>query len=604
MWHEKLLDENVRMKLRYGLVNLLAVLLWASCSMALALEYRVEIIAPPAIKKLLEQNLDLVRWRGNERLDEAQWWQVYQALPEQVGALVATEGYFSPKVSATLDQTGREWLVRLELEPGQAAQVGKVALQLPGFASEEQALLRADWPLREGMVFRQDEWETAKRRLLRQASKRRYPLAQLSQSRADVDLETGRVDLTVTLQSGPQVEFGAVRIEGLQRYPASVIHNLNRIRPGQVVDEAALLEFQARLQDTRYFKSVAVSADLPADSQTPVAVNGGVVKAELANGDATKADAPNAAAGPGLLRVPVLVSVLEQQRKKIDLGLGYSTNTGNRLQAAFHDLNASKLYPGLQFSSALVLETRKQNVHADWALPAASNGDNDSVSSAWERIDLNGEVTRTLILAAKRSWGNSAINRSLILEFQNERKTVNGVEGGVASRKSSSNSLPLSFHFTRRQFDNVLFPTRGNALHVQIGGTPLRLVSDEPFFRTSLKYLQYWPLTSHANLVTRVELGGLFSRHKSGIPNSYLFRAGGDQSVRGYGLAQLGEVDGAAIVGARYLAAASAEYQHWLSGRQWGGALFYDAGNARDTLKDLRLKAGYGAGLRWRSPVG
>jgi translocation and assembly module TamA len=82
-----------------------------------------------------------------------------------------------------------------------------------------------------------------------------------------------------------------------------------------------------------------------------------------------------------------------------------------------------------------------------------------------------------------------------------------------------------------------------------------------------------------------------------------LFRAGGDQSVRGYAFQSLGIPLGDATVGARYLATASAEYD-WYFKPPYGVAFFVDAGNAADTVKDLKPKYGYGVGGRWRSPVG
>ena len=87
------------------------------------------------------------------------------------------------------------------------------------------------------------------------------------------------------------------------------------------------------------------------------------------------------------------------------------------------------------------------------------------------------------------------------------------------------------------------------------------------------------------------------------MPSVYLFRAGGDQSVRGYGFQELGVAAGNAIVGGRYLASASAEYQYWFT-PSWGAATFYDAGNAADSLQDLHPKSGYGFGARYNSPVG
>jgi len=113
----------------------------------------------------------------------------------------------------------------------------------------------------------------------------------------------------------------------------------------------------------------------------------------------------------------------------------------------------------------------------------------------------------------------------------------------------------------------------------------------------------YLPLGVSTNAIFRAELGALTSRDKNGVPAVYLFRAGGDQSVRGYGYQELGVAQDGAITGGRYLATASAEYQYWFK-PQYGAAVFYDAGNAGDTISALHPKSGYGVGARWKSPVG
>jgi translocation and assembly module TamA len=87
------------------------------------------------------------------------------------------------------------------------------------------------------------------------------------------------------------------------------------------------------------------------------------------------------------------------------------------------------------------------------------------------------------------------------------------------------------------------------------------------------------------------------------VPSRYLFRTGGSTSVRGYAFESLGVDVGNAVVGGRVLAVASAEYTHMLTDT-WGIAGFIDAGNASDTLSDFDAKVGYGAGVRWRTPIG
>jgi translocation and assembly module TamA len=85
-----------------------------------------------------------------------------------------------------------------------------------------------------------------------------------------------------------------------------------------------------------------------------------------------------------------------------------------------------------------------------------------------------------------------------------------------------------------------------------------------------------------------------------------LFRAGGDDSVRGYAYRSLGvEADGTTL-GTRSLLTSSLELAHPLLDRipnLWG-AVFVDAGDAAPRFGALSPKVGYGAGVRWRSPVG
>jgi translocation and assembly module TamA len=90
------------------------------------------------------------------------------------------------------------------------------------------------------------------------------------------------------------------------------------------------------------------------------------------------------------------------------------------------------------------------------------------------------------------------------------------------------------------------------------------------------------------------------------VPDTLLFRAGGDESVRGYAFRSLGlPVDGA-VIGGRSLYTTSVELAHPLPRlpKSFLGALFVDVGDVANRFSDLSANTGYGLGLRWRSPVG
>jgi translocation and assembly module TamA len=111
------------------------------------------------------------------------------------------------------------------------------------------------------------------------------------------------------------------------------------------------------------------------------------------------------------------------------------------------------------------------------------------------------------------------------------------------------------------------------------------------------------PLGLRNDFLIRSEAGLVLAGSRFGIPSSFLFRTGGDQTVRGYAFESIGVPQGEAIVGGRYLATASAEYTRWITA-SLGAAVFVDAGDAFDRVQAFDVAVGYGIGVRWRSPVG
>jgi len=554
------------------------------------LNYTVRIDAPRALRELLENNLDLMRWRGNARMDLEQLQRLVRVAPEQVKTLIATEGYYMPQVSAGLDTSGATPVVRVLVETGPAVTVSDVDIELRGFAAADKgsaapmdaAALRERWAMPVGARFRTADWEGAKRGLLRQVTQTRFPRAQLLDSSATVDPDQHTAVLKVVLDSGPEVRLGALKIEGLKRYPASIIHNLNQIRPGDEYSEATLQALQGRLQDTGYFGSVEVSADMSS-----------VLSEQI--GDLNEGQAPQASTATGPTTLPVLVRVTENKRKNLSLGVGYSTNTGARTQANYDDLYVF----GKRMKSSLLYEQKRQSARTDFYWPTTSNGYSNSLGGGFKREDLEGQITRTTDITAKRSWGSPLLERTLTLAALTEQITIEGDSLPTTRVKS----LPLTFSITKRSLDSLVQPTRGYVANAQIGGALLPVLTDEKFVRLYLHGVGYKPLGPSGTLIVRGEFGAVGSGDKNGVPSTFLFRAGGDQSVRGYAYQELGVPVGSAITGGRYLFTASAEYDWWFK-PPYGAAIFYDAGNAGDNFSDLKPKAGYGVGARWRSPVG
>lgn len=548
----------------------LAVFLLAGLTAAHAqrVAYEVAISAPGEIRRLLEENLPVVRWRENERIDHAQLRLLYRRTPDEVKKLLETEGYFSPEVEMQMASAGEKEQITITVKPGEQVVVSSVAIVFTGAILEQEASarpkeseLRESWALHEGMRFRQADWEAAKGALLRQVRRVRYPRARMVKSQADVDPETRSAVLHVEIDSGSPVRFGEIKIEGLERYGEEVIMRERPVKPGSVYRQNALIGWQTRIQDTGYFRFVEVFADLEADTDA----------------------------------VPVTVKVVENKKRHASVGVGYSTDMGSRVSLAYDD--RTFLGQDWNLKSGLIMETRRQTGHAEVFFPRTEGGFSNSLGGRYERSDIEGEDSRLVTLFGKTAWGRPRFEQYVTLEYFNEKDRINGADDEKAE------ALPLTYGFVRRALDNRLNPTRGYVVQAQVGGAVEGVLTDQSFVRPYLKAAYLHPVGKQGNVLLRTEMGAVMSASRDGIPDALMFRTGGDQSVRGYAYESLGVRKGRATVGGRYLAVGSAEYQYYFYGN-WGAAVFVDAGNAADNFHDLEPVFGYGVGARWRSPAG
>lgn len=476
--------------------------------------------------------------------------------------LLATEGYFSPDIQVEADP-GR---LSVAVAPGPRTRISEVSIEIRGDISPERRReLEAAWPLKRGEAFRDPEWSEGKQILLRRLLDKDFPGARLADSRAEIHPESATARLSVVYDTGPRYIFNGLDITGLNRYSPELVKRYSKIEPGQPYDQDKLLALQTALQRTPYFGSVSVEIDRP--------------------------DNPPET---GPVTVPVHVHVQERAPHRISLGAGVSTNTGAQVEAIYQGYDF--LHRAWQLDAGVRLEQLRQRLYANVRLPPDGN-QRDSFGTLADWEDIQGLQRRRIALGAVRTEVRGSVETRYATNWQQERREP---QGGQAS---TNTALTLDGSWILRRVDNLLDPRRGFIAQVQAGGGAKALLSDQNFLRLHGRYQHFFPVGQRDVLSLRGELGATLAPSREGIPQDFLFRTGGAQSVRGYGYQSIGIQEGSAIVGGRYLAVASAEYTHWFN-EKWGGAVFVDAGDVADRRSTLDLAVGYGVGARWKSPAG
>ena len=543
--------------------------------------YRLEIDAPEDLRTLLLAYLDLARFQSfgaSESVTGSELDRLIAAAPAQTRALLETEGYFSAVVTARRGADGQAVpQVLVKVTPGPRIVVRQWTLdalgelQLRVEANDELArtafdALRRNWPLPLGAPFRQSAWSAAKNETLARLRANGYPSASWVDTDAAIDVEQASATLRATLASGPLFHLGELRIEGLRRYDESSARNLAEFGSGTPHSEQRLLDFQERMVRAGLFEGVSVEID-PDPAQAAAA--------------------------------PVNVRIRELPLQQATVGVGYSDDTGQRV--TFEHLHRRPFGFNAIIKNKLELARDARTWSGELTSHTLPGLYRNLLAGGYEQLDVADELRTSLRWRAGRAYDSQRIEHIVFAEWL-------GSELQNAAGREQANAYSLNFSGAWRRLDSVILPSDGLTVSGQVGAgwSQSSTAENGLFTRATARVTVYQPLGLNWYGTGRLELGHLTAGNNTGLPDPLLFRAGGDDSVRGYAYRTLGPIKDGVVTSGRALMTASAEVARPITPRMaslWWAA-FIDAGNAADHFNTLDPALGYGLGLRWRSPVG
>ena len=557
---------------------------FAFAAPALAANYELEIDAPDELVAPLRSRTLLGRWLEEPGFDREQLPLFVERAKEEAAAIVRAAGYFSGRVAVSLDdaRAGALPRVRIVVDAGARTTVNRFELTLDGPSSVQpmRETLVERWPLPEGSFFRTAEWEQGKRLLLDVLQQHGFLRARIVESRAEVDPRLTAASLALRIDAGPRLAFGPMIVKGLERYDRSIVEALatwkeapgERASGGDPYSFDELLAFQARLRGSGYFDGVSVLPDLAA----------------------VEAD-------PERTTVPVLVELTERKTKRAMFGIGFSSDEGARGLLSYEHRNLFDR--GWQLESGLLWQAVRRRAFASVRTPQQASGHYYQAGARIERLDVQGELTDKQTLFVGQGKHAEDTETFVSLQYQIEQRTL-----PLTVDDDGRRALTLGYAWNRRRLDSVIDPRSGYSISAQVSGAARGLGSDRSFARLYTRMMRFWPMPRESVLgdgllIGLVEAGYVLATSRQDIPSENLFRTGGTQSIRGYEYLSLGVREAGAIVGGRVLTLASLEYQHPIAPK-WYGAAFIDVGDAADRWPDYRAVWGYGAGVRWHSPIG
>lgn len=511
--------------------------------------------------------LSLSRYTERSDLQPETLNRLVTRIPTEVSKALEPLGYYEASATYEVQQVedqANDWRVKINVTLGRPVMLSAVRISVVGEGKEDeriQAEMRQS-TLRSGQPLHHGNYDIYKSSLLRAANRSGYLEARWLQSELLIDKNERHAEIFLQLETGPRYYFGKIEIQQ-DVINAEMMQRFLRMQQADPYDIELVLQTQYVLDDTLYFSSVDIVSGEPDPVTHTVAVK---IKAE-----ANLKNSYTIAAGYG---------TDTQQRGRLSWDRRLINRAGH---SAKLELIGSAIGHEASFKYAMPV----RDVALEKLEFTVANAQEELADVTSYRNEFRAGLTQAL----------GAWQRVIFVRFNNEKSTY-------TDRQSKSFLVIPGVSYATLPTYILGQEQRHYSLSLEIKGSPSSLGSGASFIQFTGQGERIFQLSQAWHLRLRGSIGASLipDSQFSDLPASVRFFAGGDNSVRGYGLNELSPVDASSQhIGARNLLVGTTEFERDLP-KNMRLALFYDIGNAIDHFGD-ELKDSAGIGLRWHVSV-
>lgn len=484
-------------------------------------------------------------------------------LEQDIGTALQALGYYHSEIDISLQRNGNNGSrLLIKVTPGEPTRIKETDLQILGDAQNDAdfLVLLAQAP-QAGDIVHHGRYDSFKASLNSLAQRKGYFDARFSIQRLEVAPSRREAFIRLHFDSGIRYRFGQISFSG-QQIASDRLQTLVPFQAGDPYLASQLGELNQALANTNWFSSILVTADTEEITEHTLPIN---------------------------------IELAPRKRNSIETGIGYSDDVGARLKLNWlkpwlnergHSLNTKLAISGAEQSVEAAYKLPLQSVATDfWQLQYGLRNRDYQDTRA---IESNLALERHWLLA--NDWYRTASIRWLYEDYTQ------------ADQEDSSSLLMPGISFSRSRQSGSGMPRQADRLLLGIEVSDPSWGSDASFVRLRGRAGYIDSFGDRHRMVSRLDAGAILMETVENLPPSLRFFAGGDNNLRGYAyesvspLNQQGE-----LIGGRYMATASLEYQYRVTGNWWL-ATFADYGSAWTDSPDW--KRGVGFGVRWGSPIG
>ncbi|HEX3897247.1 MAG TPA: autotransporter assembly complex family protein [Rudaea sp.] len=543
------------------------------------------IVAMPAAAAHLELQLDGVEGPfkdaavaaagmqdyASRDITAAQARRLFDRAPANIASALEPYGYYNSKADGELKETPTGFVAVIHVHVGEPTTVAIFDVIVPEPARDEKIVRKAlaTFTPKKGERLDHANYEKSKAAIQAALLASGYLDAKLTAKTVEVSRSDNRASIHLSWDVGPRYRYGKTTFTGGQ-FQEGFLDRYVPWHEGDFYSQDDLLRLQQQLIDADYFAVVDVQPE-------PSQLRDGIV--------------------------PILVTLGPAKRNVYTAGVFLDTDIGFGVRGGLTRRWLNDKGHKLKVEVQLAQKLRTASVVYSIPLPGPNNrAYNFGVNYLNENTDTTISHTESVVANETREW--LGFTRTLGLHLLTGTFDILDPNGNEALEEHGNTTLLYpELVLEKKKADDPLFVRDGYSLTLTARGAP-KLVSETEFaqVRADAKWIK--AIARNQRIIFRGSVGATQVGDFDKLPPELRFFAGGDRSIRGYSYQTIGpENANGLILGGEDLIVGSAEYEYYFT-RNWGIAVFADAGDAFTGFSTYKTHIGSGLGLRWRSPVG
>ena len=470
---------------------LMSLLLTAFASPVLADDGKRILDSPVTVPESLLKKMDTLKLKPSVGPALVRYMATQDA--ELIRNWLRSEGYLDAEVTPVVEEGVAHWRVHAG-ELWRVRHVEVLPLPVAKVALPEQ-----------GDPFRSEDYEQAKTGLRWAWRDMGYLKAEYVRAVVTPDKQGKQVDISWQVKPGPLFYISEITVEGARQYDPELALKISRLQSGQIIEQRLLQNAMKHIADDSRYQHAMIVPQL-----------------NDAEGD----------------RVPIRISLTEAPWRKLTGDIGYATDSGFGLAAAWVDRS---LYKGnIEYSLRAETSRTSSGIGATVMRPVWPASDQSvGFNADYSRVDTDGRRYDAVSGGPFWQW-NFALNDYLRLTLQGENVREAGISLVTLGPRAD-------FHFAHEH--GGFLPSKGWRLDTGVG-LPLRVNSQGLWVVVDVSGRLFYQPADWLLLSPRAGYGRTISLQGS-APKTYRQFTGGASSVRGYALDSLGPVgiDGLATGG-------------------------------------------------------